>query len=360
MVNWLESMTQTYEFYEVDPGTWKDKKPIRTILSAKISRDLESKTLETASFVTTEMLGECYLRTYLVTIQNGITEKHPLGTFLIQSPSRSFDGKVNNITMDAYSPLLELSDTKPALGFTIMKNKNIMKTCGDLTMENLRAPVILVSNVEDTMPIDFTAEADESWLDYLSTAIGVAKHSYALDEYSKVLFAPKQDINSLQPVWTYTDDNSSILYPDVTEDFDLFGVPNTVEVTYTGRDESGNTLILHSTAINDDPTSPVSTVTRGRTVLYRESNPSISGIPDQAYLDMYAEELLKDLSSVEHKITYSHGYCPARCGDCVRLNYTRAGLTNVRAKVISQDIDCSSGCKVTETAIYTTNLWKEG
>ena len=44
MIDWLSSMSQTYEFYEVDPGTWKDKRQIKTITSAKISRDLESNT----------------------------------------------------------------------------------------------------------------------------------------------------------------------------------------------------------------------------------------------------------------------------------------------------------------------------
>ena len=43
-------------------------------------------------------------------------------------------------------------------------------------------------------------------------------------------------------------------------------------------------------------------------------------------------------------------------GDCVRLNYSRAGLTNVKAKVISQSIDCRPGCPVTETAVFTMNL----
>ena len=56
MVDWLRSMVRTYEFYEVDPGTWKDKRPIRSITSAKISRDLQSATLETASLNATGML----------------------------------------------------------------------------------------------------------------------------------------------------------------------------------------------------------------------------------------------------------------------------------------------------------------
>lgn len=359
MVDWLSSMSQTFEFHEVDPGTWKDKRRITTITSAKISRDLKSNTLETASFNSTEMLGECYIRVYLIVNQNGFKYKIGLGTFLVQSPSKSFNGKVPTITIDAYSPLLELSDVKPPLGFTIMKNQNIMNNVASLTEENLRAPVVKVTGVDKEMYTDFTAESDETWLDYLISVMQTAGYYYTLDEMGRVLFSPVQDTASLQPVWTYDDDNSSILYPDITDSFDLYGVPNTVEVIYSGQDATGETLILYSTAVNDNPDSPVSTKARGRKVVYRETSPSVDGIPNQEYLDLYAEKLLNELSTVQHKITYSHGYCPVRYGDCVRLNYERAGIKNIKAKVVTQDIDCTSGCKVTETAIYTTNLWKE-
>lgn len=50
--------------------------------------------------------------------------------------------------------------------------------------------------------------------------------------------------------------------------------------------------------------------------------------------------------------------CQTRLGDCVRLNYKAAGLTDVKAKVISQSITCESGCPVEETAKYTKNLWR--
>ena len=359
MADWFSSMTQTYEYYKVDPGTWKDEYRLTTMTASNISRDLDSATLESASIKTTERFGECYIRIYLVTVQNGVEERHPLGTFLVQTPSSSFDGKVKTITMDAYSPLLELSDVKPPIGFTVMKNQNIMDSVYNLTKENLRAPVVKITGVKDVLPVDYTAESDETWLSYLQSLVEIAKYSYSLDEMGRVLFAPIQDMASLQPKITYTDDDSSILYSDITDDFDLYAVPNTVEVIYSGQDETGASLILYSKAVNDDDDSPVSTVTRGRTVLYRETNPSINGVPTQEYLDRYAEDLLKSLSAVQHTITYSHGYCDVRPGDCVRLNYTRAGLNGVKAKVISQDIDCSSGCKVTETAVYSTNLWKE-
>ena len=72
----------------------------------------------------------------------------------------------------------------------------------------------------------------------------------------------------------------------------------------------------------------------------------------------YAERLLEELSSIEYTVTYTHGYCPVRVGDCVRLNYTRAGLKNIKAKVISQSIECTPDCPVTEKAIFTTKLWR--
>ena len=49
----------------------------------------------------------------------------------------------------------------------------------------------------------------------------------------RILFAPEQDVSSLQPIWTYNDDNSSILYSDISVDHDLYGIPNVVEVVYS-------------------------------------------------------------------------------------------------------------------------------
>lgn len=96
---------------------------------------------------------------------------------------------------------------------------------------------------------------------------------------------------------------------------------------------------------------------RGREIIHRDSDPDLAGEPTKAQLDEYAKKLLKSLSSVEYTISYSHGYCPVRMGDCVRLNYSKAGMTDIKAKVIKQSIDCSSGCKVTETAQFTAKLW---
>ena len=110
--------------------------------------------------------------------------------------------------------------------------------------------------------------------------------------------------------------------------------------------------------VNDDKNSPTSTVNRGREIIHRVTDPDLIGDPTKSQIQEYAERLLRELSTLEYTVSYSHGYCPVRIGDCVRLNYSRAGLYNVKAKVISQSIKCQPGCPVTEKAVFTTKLWR--
>ena len=142
MPDWSASMTQTFEYYIVDPGTWKDVKRLDTVKSCSVNRDLEAETLGSATINVTESVGECYIRAYLITIQNGVKERHPLGTFLVQTPSSSFNGKIRDVSMDAYTPLIELKESPPPIGYSILKGENIIDRANLLTREHVRAPVI--------------------------------------------------------------------------------------------------------------------------------------------------------------------------------------------------------------------------
>ena len=352
MIDWTDSMNQSFEFYVVDPLTWKDTTMLKHIKSCTINRDEETQTLGSATIDSTEELDECYVRVYLIIGQNGKTYKVALGTYLAQTPSISYDGKSNDISMDAYTPLIELKEGLPPLGYSILKDTKIMDVAYDLCREHMRAPVIKANSTK-TLYSDFVANINDTWTTFIKDLVANANFKLDLDETGRVLFAPIQDVASLQPRWMYNNDNSSILYPDVTNTRDLYGIPNVVEVVYSG--DSG---YLFSRIVNNDPNSPISTVNRGREIVYRDTNPNLSGEPTQEMIDDYATQLLRNLSCLEHRITYTHAYCPVRVGDCVLLNYEEAGLNNVKAKVISQSIKCESGCPVQETAVYTTKLWR--
>lgn len=351
MIDWTSSMQQTYEYYVVDPNTWKDIKRIDNVKSCTINRDSSAETLGSATIDISDSIGECYVRAYLVAIQNGVSYRLPLGTFLVQSPSWTFDGKKKDVSLDAYTPLIELKENLPPIGYSLLKDDNIMDAAYRLCRERARAPVS-EAKCSMTLYTDFIANTDDTWLSFLTDLIDNAKYMFDLDELGRIIFLPKQDTASLQPVWTYNDDNSSILYPEITINRDLYGIPNVVEVVYS----SGNDC-YHARAVNDDPNSPVSTVNRGREIVYRVTNPSLNGDPTENQTNEYAKRLLRELSTLECTVSYSHGYCPVRVNDCVRLNYTRSGISGIKAKVISQTIDCDTSCRVTEKAVYTTNLW---
>lgn len=352
MPDWTAPMQQTFEYYTVDPKTWKDVRKLENVKSCTISRDSDADTLGSATIDMHDDIGESYVRVYLITIQNGVTEKHPLGTFLIQTPSGSFDGKARNLSMDAYTPLIELKENPPPLGYSLLEGDNIMEKAYLIARENARAPVVKTT-LDKKLSFDFVSNTDDKWITFLNDLIANADYRFDLDELGRILFAPKQKLESLQPVWTFDDDNSSILYPDISWSRDLYGIPNVVEVIYTkGKDT------YYARVVNDDPNSPTSTVRRGREIIHREPNPSISDNPSEYQIKQYAEQLLKELSTIEYSVSYTHAYCPVRLLDCVRLNYVAAGITDVKARVISQSIKCETGCSVSEKAVYTAKLWR--
>ena len=365
MPDWTKSMEQSFEYYTVEPTTLADVKRLDVVKSATFSRDAGVETLGSATIDVTNSVGETYVRGYLKTIQNGVTEKFPLGTVLVQTPSSSFNGKVMNVSMDAYTPLIELKEKRPPLGYTIRKGTRIMDAAYNIVRDNTRVPVNKVEpkyetdsngelkDISPTLQYDFVANVNDTWLTFVIDLIANAEYELGLDELGRVLFSPKQEMASLQPVWTYDDDNSSILYPELTIDHDLYGIPNVVEVIYSYGNQYREAI-----AINDDPNSLTSTVNRGRKIIHRVTDPSLAGYVTQDQIDAYAERLLRELSTVEYSVSYTHAYCPVRVGDCVRLNYTLAGINGIKAKVISQNIKCTPGCPVSEKAVFINKLWR--
>ena len=361
-------MQQSFEYYTVDPDTLADIKRLDNVKSASFSRDLDSETLGSATIDVTNSTGEQYIRGYLKTVQNGITEKFALGTVLSQTPSSSFDGKIMDVSMDCYTPLIELKEKYPPLGYTVRKGTNIMDAAynifiattkvGDKSYKNCRVPVNKVE-CDKTLQYDVVANADDTWLSFIVYLISNADYELGLGERGNVLFIPKQDVESLSPVWTFDDSNSSILYPDITINHDLYGIPNQIEVAYV----YGNTY-LTSIVTNNDPNSLTSTVNRKRIIPFRDTDPSLAalgfktGYVTQEQLDAYAEKQLKALSVIEYSVSFTHAYCPVRAGDCVRLNYAKAGINGVKAKIISQNIKTEPGCPVSTKAIFTSKLWR--
>ena len=365
-IDWTKSMQQTFEFYKVDPTTWFDMDKLENIESATVSRDLETETLGSCTLDGENINGEFYVRIYLIAIQNQRRFRIALGTFLIQTVSLAFDGKRHTNSVSAYTPLLELKETYPPIGYYIPYDQDMLPMILHLGRENSRLRFPQEDIVNENLMLQgntkgFVADLGDHWLTFLSELASSLDYRFDLDPYGQAFLVPKEKIESMQPVWTYTDDNSSILEAPVSMDRDLYGIPNVVEVLYSVSvgTEAGDWKDNQYLAIaeNTDPNSPTSIPSRGRRIVYRTNAPSNYRY-NKTQLDLYARQVLEDLSSIECTLKYTHGYCPVRIGDCVRFNYQRAGYHNVKALVTKQSIKCTPGCPVTETAVFTSNLWK--
>ena len=156
MPDWTQSMEQTFEYYIVDPGSWCDKAQLTDVIQSNIEWDSDADTLGSATFDMSSLLGECYIRVYLITIQNGIKEKFPMGTFLVQTPKSNFDGRYQKVSIDAYTPLLELKENPPPIGYSILKGGNVMSNTYKILRDNMRAPVV-ETTATDKLYNDFVA-----------------------------------------------------------------------------------------------------------------------------------------------------------------------------------------------------------
>lgn len=353
-IDWTKSMQQTFEYYKVNPNSWNDEEKMDLFTNATITRDRSNATKEYANIEGNDIHGEFYVRIYLIATQNNYTYKVALGTFLIQTLDFKFNGKYNTHSVEAYSPLIELKEKNPPIGYYIPNNEYLMNSAIVCTRDNIRAPVVgsnYGSKVIDNSA-GFAANFDDKWIDYLSELIKGAEYEYMLTPLGEVMFAPIQELDSMKPIWVYTDDNSSILHPDVELEEDLYGIPNVVEVLYTVNDEHKYVRVE-----NNDRNSPASIQARGREIIHREETPDSQSMTEMQIYE-YATNLLKSLSVIECTLTYSHGYCSVRVGDCVILDYRRSGIPRTKAVVQTQSIECKPGCPVTETATYIKKLWE--
>lgn len=366
-IDWTASMQQTYEYYTVDPVTWMDINRVDSVMSSSINRDSKSETYGSSSLETTELLDECYIRTYMVAKQNGRDFKFPLGTYLYTTAADTYDGIVHRYSMTGYTPLIELTEKPVPLGYWIKGRSGVMpgrdaeevlRKISGIIKENSRCRISISDSTRRFLINDYVAAPTENWLDIvkaLITATYDAQYYIVVDPMGTVKLINNDDVEKTTAKYVFDDGNSSILLPNTSIQTEYFGIPNVVELIYNGR--TGN---FRSVVKNEDPSSIVSTVRRGREVVKRVFMTNTVNKETQEAIDARARELLENASTIEKTIAYSHGYCDVSVGDCVILNYKAANLTNIRAKVIAQSISCVPGCTVDETAVYTEKLWRRG
>ena len=357
-IDWTGEMGRSYELWFVDPSTWLDARPVAGAVSGEITRDIsgggDDDLLTSAKLELLEPIeGEAYLRAYMRAEQpagSGRAERVCLDTFLVQAPKATY-GSVRKDEATCYGPLIELRDDGPPAGWTLSAGSNVRKAASQLCRAHCRAPVAANSGAA-TLSEPFVAAGDDTWLTFLRALLRLDGLSLSVDPLGRIAFVPDRDASALTPSWTYRDDDRSVMLPDVSDDCDWMGLPNTYKVVV-----SGDAGCVAATAVNDSPSSPISTVARGRVVSVRDASPDLPSSATEEMAEAYARKKLREGSRTEHSVTFSHLFNEVRAGEAVELDYTRHGL-RLRAKVVRQQFALDTACVVDETATYSTDYWR--
>jgi hypothetical protein len=236
----------------------------------------------------------------------------PLGVFLLSSPTRTVDAAgVVRRQVTGYDQLQVLSDDKIADRYTVVAgsvhtDEVLTLLGGDFTYRCTAHSS--VTRVDREWP---PGTSKLSMINDLLSAINYK--SLFFDEDGVAVIEPYVSPSVRTEEYTYADDETSLILPDVEQELDLFGVANSWVLVVSNPDAPA----LTSTYTNDNPASPTSTVRRGRTITdYREEEEAA----DQATLDAKVSRLALEASQVYEHVRFSTGINPLHsCNDVYRI-----------------------------------------
>ena len=348
-MDWTRNMALSFAYRVVEPTTWRDREVLDTVSSCHIVRDLEMDTLGQATLTIVDADdGERWIRCYMNAEQDGREERVCMGTFLVQTPRRSSNGRFTSYDCTAYTSLHVLAEAKPNTGYALAAGSNCVEAAESICRSYGLAPVI--APISDSVLDDhYVAPSDASWLDIAKTLLASVGMKPEVDPYGRIVFAPDIPAYAMSPSWTFRDDETSIILPGVSEEMDWYHLPNVCVVStpsgITGRAE------------NSDPDSRLSTVSRGREVTLKIDDPDeLRAGCTQATADAFALRKLREESVMERVANVSHGYCPVTIGDLVRVEAPSLSLVT-DAIVSKQEMDLGTAITVNATLKCREVMW---
>lgn len=350
-INWSRSLRVSWRHMLVDPDSWLDVRPLDAVVSHEVTWDGSTQELVSSSLVVDGDIDPwSVVRTWADVEQGGATERFAVATVIAAPPKDSSDGTWARHEADGLSPLRELADGEPPVGYAL---SGTVAGAISAICSRMRAPLVPYAT-SATIPGQVVAADGDTWLDLLWAVLDASGLTLRVDGTGRVAVAPAPDPWALGASITLSDsDERGVLDADVTREGDVTGIPNVVEVVVSGHGSS-----VRSRAVNDDPASLTSTVRRGWLKEHRETNPdALLGGATQAQADAYAVRRLRELSVVERTWSLGCGWVPVRPGDALRLVHGRLGADEVML-VDSAKLRCDSSASLTLDCTSTRSLWE--
>lgn len=324
----LHAPNRTIRFrYELLTAQNQFKTNLTTVQSGRVGYNSLAQIKRTASFSlqddgTINFLSDRIKPYALLRMKDGGWTEWPLGVFIPTTPPRKTDvtGMVFR-DIEAYDLLQVLVDDKVPDRYTIAAGANyiaeikkLLDSAG-ITSQNLTA-------TDKTLPATRDWDPGTTKLNIINDLLGAINYrSLWFDEHGIAVAQPYVTPEVRASEYIYRDDDNSVIFPEVQHTLDLFSVPNQWVLYVSEADRPA----LRSVYTNSSPSSPTSTVNRGRTIV---ATPEQVEAADQATLDSLTQRRAFESSQVYESVEFETALMPFHSdSDVYTLEFSALGLS---------------------------------
>ena len=329
-------------------------KALTTVESASISMSAFADIKRTAKF---NILDDNSINFASDRIQPFIRLKMPddsytewsQGIFLLSSPDRSEQNGNIYRDIEAYDGLQVLNDDKFEDRYAIGVGTNYITAIKEI----LTGAGIIKTNIEPsalTLPATKEFEPGTTKLSAINSLLAeinfVPIYVDEIGFYTSMGYAGP-DFRAVD--YTYSDNELSVIYNGLVDKLDLFSVPNKF-IAYTSNPDSAS---LRSVYTNTSADSPLSTVSRGRTITDVRK---VDDIADQTTLDAYVARIAFEASQIYGYITAETAIMPFHSVyDVIRIEYSSMGIYEKFTET-DWSYDLSVGAKMKHSLRKVVNI----
>ena len=323
-MNWLkQGRTDAFRYVLVEWPTFKELRELQGITDCTITDNALTslKSSGKLGYARKPDVGDHMVRVYSDSVLGGERKTVCHGTFFATTPSSTWTGAGETGTAEMFSVLWVLQQNKVQGSFTAAKGTNAVKLATQLARGYGNNLKVAATPSDRKVKTSHTWDAGTTFLEIVNWLLDFAGYEEAdVDAYGNVLMRPYVAPARKSAVATFSDARDSVSEPSFSRELDAYEVPNKVVCICSNADEKP----MVAKAVNADPNSPYSTVSRKKTIVRVEK---VSDIESKAALQRKARNLLAESTSVVESIEVSHSYQPFRVGDAVQMDYESAGYS---------------------------------
>lgn len=311
-MNWSLGYKASYRAYMVDPVTWADRDAV-DILSGNINRT-SSGLRESAdiSCIDYSHGSDKWIRIWMDAEQDGAHEHIAIFTGLTSAPERKINGTISEIDLQCFSTLKPAQDVYLPRGWYATKGFIGAEVIHDLL--SIGPAPVTYDEGSPRLSQHIIAEDGETNLSMAYKVLDAIGWRIRIEGTGEIHIGPAAE----EPSAVYSAVDNDQIEPSVNVKNDWFECPNVF------RAVSGSGT---ATAVDENPDSPLSTISRGREIWKEETSVKLN---DGESLLAYARRRLRELQTTATEISYSRSYDPnVRVTDRIRLSYPAQDLSGV-------------------------------